>query len=168
VCFDLAPHVGALVKWPWLRWALAGLGRFPASKNAKRTRKSADLLCPAFLFSISCTSHAERMHKKLLEGLCDVFIGGDVDLLKRSVAGTMSHKRSGKMVCRMFPVCQAHASSSSHPFYDHFDHTPLPLLTSSMMYGLPTLPGPLCRKRCFRSPPLQALLYVLGLIMNHE
>jgi hypothetical protein len=44
-------------------------------KNAKISRSSVSSL----LFSTSCTSHAERLHQKLLEGLCDVFIGG-VDL----------------------------------------------------------------------------------------
>jgi hypothetical protein len=65
-----------MAKWPWHRWALAGLAKIPSieerEKNAKISRSSPSSL----LFSISCTSHAGQMHKKLLEGWCDVFIGG--------------------------------------------------------------------------------------------
>ena len=75
MCFDLPE------RWRSGKVALAsvgacGPGKIPSieerEKNAKISRSS----LPSLLFSTSCTSHAGWMHKKLLERLCDVSIGG--------------------------------------------------------------------------------------------
>jgi hypothetical protein len=84
-------------------------------RRTRKERENQQIFCvQAFSFRL----HAPRMQngctRSCLKGCAMSSLETSI-FLKRSAAGHMSHKRSGKMVCRMFPVCQAHASSSWSP-----------------------------------------------------